>query len=106
MKYYARDQIPPKELMPGITARLVHSDQMTVAHWHFDADAPLPSHSHPHEQIVNVIEGVFDFVVDGDARRLTAGDIVVVPSNVVHSGHSITECYIIDVFHPAREDYK
>jgi hypothetical protein len=29
-----------------------------------------------------------------------------VPPNVTHSGHAVTECRIIDVFHPVRDDYR
>jgi quercetin dioxygenase-like cupin family protein len=37
---------------------------------------------------------------------LTAGHYRVIPPDVVHSGHSITACKIIDVFSPVREDYR
>ena len=36
---------------------------------------------------------------------LSAGDLFIIPSNTVHSGKSISDCNIIDVFNPVREDY-
>ncbi len=98
--------IDPREMFPGAHARLVHGDKMTVAHWHFDADSPLPEHSHPHEQITNMLTGEFEMVIDGVTHILKAGDVCVIPSDPVHSGRAITDCRIMDVWAPAREDYK
>ena len=39
-------------------------------------------------------------------HRLREGDTFFIPPNVPHSGRSITNCRIIDVFCPVREDYR
>ena len=98
------DDVEERELIPGTKVRFVHSDRMTVAHWHFDPNIDLPAHSHPHEQICNVIEGEFELTIDGVPEKMTAGHYRVIPPDVVHSGHSITDCTIIDVFSPVRDD--
>jgi hypothetical protein len=44
-----------------------------------------------------------------DADRVIVmeeGEVAVIPSNIKHSGKTITDCYIIDVFYPVREDYR
>ena len=43
--------------------------------------------------------------VGDEIKKLGPGDIAVIPPNVKHSGKSITNCKIIDVFYPIREDY-
>jgi quercetin dioxygenase-like cupin family protein len=53
-----------------------------------------------------MIEGKFELTVDAEAKILTPGAVVIVPPNVPHSGKAITDCRIIDVFHPVREDYR
>ena len=100
------DDVAEQELIPGTRVRFVHSDRMTIAHWHFEANIDLPEHSHPHEQICNVVEGEFELTVDGVPEVMTAGHYRVIPPDAVHSGHSITVCRIIDVFSPARDDYR
>jgi quercetin dioxygenase-like cupin family protein len=99
------DQIEAKELAPGCWAKLIHTENMTVAHWHLEAGAEIPSHSHPHEQVANVIEGEFELTVDSTMQVMRPGNIAVVPPDAVHYGKALTACYIIDVFYPVREDY-
>ena len=42
--------------------------------------------------------GTFELTVDGVLNKMSAGHYVVIPPDVVHSGHSVTTCKIIDVF--------
>ena len=56
--------------------------------------------------MMHVVEGEFEFTVDGKTQVYTAGAVVHIPSNVPHSGKAITPCKLMDVFSPVREDYK
>jgi quercetin dioxygenase-like cupin family protein len=100
------DQIEAKEFAPGCWAKLIHTENMTVAHWHLEAGAEIPSHSHPHEQVANVIEGEFEFTIDGVTQVVGPGSIAVVQPDTIHHGKALTACYIMDVFYPVREDYR
>ena len=99
------ENVPLKEIVPGYQARFVHSEHMTFAYWEIESGNSLPEHQHPHEQVVNMLEGEFELVVDGVPHQLKAGDVFVLNSNVPHGGRSITDCRILDVFQPVREDY-
>lgn len=106
MPYLKLENIDSKEIVKGYRARFVHSENITTAYWEVEAGASLPVHSHKHEQISNVTEGEFEFNLDGDIRILKPGDVVVIPSEIPHSGKAVTNCKIIDTFYPIREDYK
>jgi quercetin dioxygenase-like cupin family protein len=58
------------------------------------------------QQVLNLVEGRFEVTVDGEKQILEAGSVVILPSNIHHSGKAITDCRILDVFHPVREDYR
>ncbi len=106
MGYLDLKDIEEREIVPGYRAKFVHSEDMTLAYWDVDPGAELPEHSHPHQQIANVLEGKFEFTVDGDTRVLEPGMIAVIPGGVPHRGKALTPCRLVDAFHPAREDYK
>ncbi|MCR9265662.1 MAG: cupin domain-containing protein [Flavobacteriaceae bacterium] len=99
-------QIQSKEIMPGYHGKLVHGDTISWAFWSVKQDAEVPEHSHHHEQIMHVVEGDFEFTLDGNTAIYHPGDVVVIPSNTPHSGKALTACRLMDVFSPVREEYK
>ena len=106
MQHIYLDTIQWKEPVTGFKVRFVHSANMTLGYFDITAGASLPEHAHPHEQVTSVIEGEFELTVDGESKTLGPGSVVIIPSNAKHSGRSITNSRIIDVFHPVREDYR
>ena len=98
--------IQSKEVMPGYHGKLVHTKNITLVFWNVEKDAVVPEHHHVHEQIMHVIEGEFEFSLDGETKVYRSGDIVPIASNLPHSGKALTACQLMDVFSPAREEYK
>lgn len=106
MAYIDLETVEEKELIPGFHVKFVHTPNMTFAYWRIEAGAELPDHSHHHEQVATLMEGRLRFTLEGETRDLEPGTVAVIPPNVMHSGKALTDCRILDVFHPAREDYK
>ncbi len=106
MPEYELKNIPESEVVPGFHARFVHTDSVTIAHWRIEAGATLPEHSHPHEQISNMVSGELELTVEGTPHKLKPGKVLVIPGGALHSGRAVTDCQIIEVFHPVREDYR
>ncbi|PLX66829.1 MAG: cupin domain-containing protein [Denitrovibrio sp.] len=106
MPFVNMNEIKTKNIIEGAEAKMVHTDGMTLSQWSFKAGTKLPEHSHFHEQMTKLISGKFEMTVDGVTKILEKTDIVVIPPNAVHSGIAITDCELVDVFHPARDDYK
>ena len=64
---------------------------------------------HPHiglSTLTYLLEGEIELTADGTTQVLSAGNVLVIPSNAVHSGKALTACRILDVFYPVREDYR
>jgi quercetin dioxygenase-like cupin family protein len=48
-----------------------------------------PKHTHPGEEIVYVIEGNLEYVIDGKSATVKPGDVLFVPAGVIHSAKNI-----------------
>lgn len=94
------------EVVPGIVGKIIHTDAMSMSFFEISKDAVLPEHDHMHEQTSYVQEGKFEFTVDGITKIISAGDYINIAPNTPHSAKALTDCKIIDVFVPCREDYK
>ena len=106
MPFVNLENIAGREIVPGFTARFVHSENMTFSYWQAKEGAVLPEHSHPHEQVANLIAGKFEMTVAGETRIIEPGMVAVIPPEAKHSGRALTDCFIIDVFYPIRDDYR
>ncbi|MFX0555347.1 cupin domain-containing protein [Maribacter sp. CXY002] len=100
------DSIPTKEIMPGYHAKMIHGEKMSIAYWDVEKNAEVPEHSHMHEQVMQVLEGKFEFTLDGNSKVYYPGDIVLIAPFTKHSGKALTTCKLMDVFSPTREEYK
>jgi quercetin dioxygenase-like cupin family protein len=106
MPLFEFERLPEREIIPGYYGKFIHTDNNTFALWRIDKDAVMPEHHHPHEQSGMVLEGEFKMIIDGEPVQLAPGKMITIPGNVPHSGLAITDCRILDVFHPAREEYQ
>jgi quercetin dioxygenase-like cupin family protein len=98
--------IAPREIAPGFSARFVHTPAMTIARVDARRDAQVPAHSHPQEQLTTVLSGELELTVAGDVKVLRPGMVAFIPGGVPHSARAVTACEVMDVWHPAREEYR
>ena len=103
---FSLDTIPTREIIPGFHGKLLHGSQMSLVFWEVEEGAEVPEHQHENEQIMQVIEGKFEFTLEGTSKIYGPGDIVLIPPFAAHSGKALTACRLMDIFSPVREAYK
>jgi quercetin dioxygenase-like cupin family protein len=55
-----------------------------------DPGVALPVHTHPGEEIVYVLEGTFEYQLEGKGKTtLEAGDVAFVPTGVKHAAKNV-----------------
>jgi quercetin dioxygenase-like cupin family protein len=103
-RYVRVDDVEAVEFVEGLEFRPVVAEQTMVNFVNFAENTTAPMHVHAEEQITIVLDGEFEFTVDGDTRTMRAGDVAVIPSWVPHGARTTdTTCREIDVFNPPRE---
>jgi len=99
--------IPLVELVPGSNTHLVFGDKITVSFLTMSANSYFPPHRHEAEQIMIVLDGYADEIVEGKLYRLKSGDVMLLPSNVEHGAYlREADCRVIDIFSPPRQDFR
>ena len=54
------------------------------------AGTTAPRHSHPGEEIIYVLEGTWEYMVDGKPPvTLKAGDVLFIPAGTIHSARNV-----------------
>lgn len=106
MHFHELNKLNSREMLPGIEARFVHTENMTISYWNLKQGAAIPPHSHPHEQVTNLIIGKLEMTVAGETKTIGPGAIITLPSNTEHSVKALEPSYVIDAFSPVREDYQ
>ena len=106
MTFISLDDLGAVEPFPGFMGTFLHSEEMSVATWQIAAGSPFPEHSHPNEQIMMILEGEFELTIEAETQLMRPGVVAVIAADNKHSGKALTDCKVIDVFHPVREDYK
>jgi quercetin dioxygenase-like cupin family protein len=102
-RYVDIPDLDPVEFVSGLKFRPVVGDRMMVNFVNYEPNTAAPSHTHSEEQVTFVIDGEFEFDLDGDVRTMRRGMAVHVPPGVPHGArtHDST-CYEVDVFAPPR----
>jgi len=103
---FSLNTLPSQEIIPGFQGKLVHGEEMSLVFWDVTSGSEVPEHHHKNEQIMHVIEGRFEFTLNGTTREYGPGDIVLIPAHSPHSGKALTTCKLMDVFSPVREEYR
>ena len=94
------------ELAAGVTMQPHLGEGAMLNLLEFDSGTVVPVHAHPDEQLGPVLEGRLALTVDGVEHLLGPGDAYQIPDGVEHAARSDGRCLVLDVFQPAREDYR
>jgi quercetin dioxygenase-like cupin family protein len=91
-----------------MSRRYVHSDRMMVAQVNFRKGDGVPAHRHDNEQYTYVITGALRFLFGEDQAEevvVGPGEIVFIPSGLLHSASADEDTFELDIFDPPRQDW-
>jgi quercetin dioxygenase-like cupin family protein len=106
--HYRWEDIPLEQLSPTIARKFVSAEKLMIAQVFLKKGAEVPRHSHFNEQITFISSGALQFWLGEDEQQqliVRAGELLVIPSNVLHRAYAIEDTLDIDIFNPPREDW-
>jgi quercetin dioxygenase-like cupin family protein len=105
MTTYNWNDIAIEQMNAHVTRQVIHGGAITIARIGITKGGAVPTHAHVNEQVLNVISGRLQVVVDGQEIVLEGGQTLVIPPNVPHSVLAVDDVVAVDVFSPRREDW-
>ena len=106
--FYRWDSMKKERVSDMLERRLITGDRMMLAHVYLKKGCIVPKHSHENEQLTYILEGALKFKIGDDGAEeivVSAGEVLLIPSNVPHMAEALEETLDVDVFSPPRQDW-
>jgi len=97
-----------EQVTEQLQRRLITADRMMLAHVYLKKGCVVPKHSHHNEQLTYILEGALKFWIGEDESKeviVRAGEVLVIPANVLHKAEALEDTLDVDIFSPPREDW-
>lgn len=100
------DKLPADHPMAMLTRRRMIGDKVMVSHITLERGFKLATHQHENEQISCVISGQLKFGLgnpgspDYREETVSAGGVLLLPSNCPHAAEAIETTVVLDIFAP------
>ena len=107
-QFYRWDDMPKERVTDLLERRLITADRMMLAHVYLEKGCIVPQHSHENEQLTYILSGALRFWIGDDGSEevvVSAGEVLVIPSNVVHKAEALEDTLDVDIFSPPRQDW-
>jgi quercetin dioxygenase-like cupin family protein len=102
------DDIPLEKVTDEIDRKIINGNRMMLTQVFLKKGSVVPMHSHDNEQLTYILEGALKFWIaeeDSEPIVVSAGEVLVIPSNVPHKAEALADTVDVDVFSPPRQDW-
>lgn len=106
MTLYRKTDLQLKPSVSGAKMWAVGLEKAMLTYFEMEPNTVFPEHHHEAEQITLVIEGELTFKYEDQQVTLKPGDVISIPSNVVHSALTGQKpCKAVDAWSPVRKEF-
>jgi quercetin dioxygenase-like cupin family protein len=105
LQYIPWRTIPLEDLNPLLQRQFVVGQEIMAARVLLKKGCIVPEHSHHNEQLTYILDGALKFWIDGKEIVVHAGEVLCIPSNMVHKAEALEDTVDLDIFNPPRADW-
>src|ERR1700719_1866103 len=101
--FFRWDSMRKERVSDMLERRLITGERMMLAHVYLKKGCIVPKHSHDNEQLTYILEGALKFTLGEDGAEqiiVSAGEVLLIPSNIPHMAEALEETLDVDVFSP------
>ena len=74
-----------------VSRTLLNKSTGTVTLFAFDKDQNLSEHTAPFDALVYTVDGELEITIAGDRRKVSNGDVLLMPANKPHAVYAISQ---------------
>jgi unsaturated pyranuronate lyase len=108
VSFFRWDSMRKERVSDMLERRLITGERMMLAQVYLKKGCIVPKHSHENEQLTYILEGALKFWIGEDGSEeitVSAGEVLLISSNVPHKAEALEETLDVDVFSPPRQDW-
>lgn len=106
IKVYSEDELHLKPSVKGAKMWAVGLEKAMLTYFEMEPNTIFPEHSHEAEQITLILDGELTFIYEGKEVTLKPGEVIAIPSNVIHSAFTGSKpCKAVDAWSPVRKEF-
>jgi quercetin dioxygenase-like cupin family protein len=99
------DEIALEKITEMISQKIIAGDREMLAQIYLKRGALVPVHAHDSEQMTYILQGALKVTVGGDEITVREGEVLHIPSGVLHQSEALEDTFELDVFSPVRQDW-
>ena len=99
------DEIALEKVTEMLSRKVVHGARETLVQVYIKRGCLVPRHAHTSEQMTYALQGALKFLVAGEEITVREGEVLLIPSGVVHQAEALEDTFELDVFSPSRLEW-
>ena len=84
--FHSFQKIPPNDIEDGIQVKTIGLPNVELRYMEFAPGTMIPKHTHSETVVTLILEGKMEFTVARETKKVSKGDLFIVPANTEHSG--------------------
>lgn len=106
-KVINKKDIQSTETIKGVYRRtMVFNENIMLCHFTLEKDAEIPLHHHKESQVGYILHGRIKFFTEDKELIVKKGDSYIFEPDEKHGATILENSEVIDIFNPARVDYR
>ena len=99
------DEIALDKVTEMLSRKIVAGEREMLVQVYIKRGCLIPQHAHESEQMTYVLQGALKFHVGDEEITVREGEVLHIPSGVLHQAEALEDTFELDIFSPIRSEW-